>query len=73
MLPVRAAALWWYRKTTGTTSARSRSSPFRPKVHSLDIDPETHRVYASEEEEDGKPTARMVVYEAVIPPAQAIR
>jgi len=34
-------------------------------VHSLAVDPETHRVYTPEQEEDGKPAARMVVYEAV--------
>lgn len=34
-------------------------------VHSLAVDPETHRVYAPEQEEEGKPVARMVVYEAV--------
>ncbi len=34
-------------------------------VHSLAIDPETHRVYTPEQEEDGKPVARMVVYEAI--------
>ena len=36
------------------------------KVHSLAVDSETHRVFAPEQEMDGKPTARMVVYEAVI-------
>ena len=36
-----------------------------PNVHSLAVDAETHRVYAPEEQEDGKPVARMVVYEAV--------
>lgn len=35
-------------------------------VHSLAVDPETHRVYTPEQEADGKPVARMVVYEAVI-------
>src|SRR5881296_859256 len=35
------------------------------KVHSLAVDPETHRVYAPEQEADGKAVARMVVYEAV--------
>jgi DNA-binding beta-propeller fold protein YncE len=35
-------------------------------VHSLAVDPTTHRVYTPEQEEDGKPVARMVVYEAVI-------
>ena len=34
-------------------------------VHSLAIDPATHRVYVPEQEEDGKAVARMVVYEAV--------
>jgi DNA-binding beta-propeller fold protein YncE len=42
----------------------------QPKVHSLAVDPETHRVYAPEEEEEGKPVARMVVYEPVIPSAK---
>jgi len=36
-----------------------------PKVHSLAVDPETHRVYAPEEEEKGKPVSRMIVYEAI--------
>ena len=36
------------------------------KVHSLAVDPETHRVYAPEQEADGKAVARMVVYDAVI-------
>ena len=35
-------------------------------VHSLAVDPETHRVYTPEQEESGKPVARMVVYDAVI-------
>jgi hypothetical protein len=34
-------------------------------VHSLAVDPETHRVYTPEQEEHGKPVARMIVYEAV--------
>lgn len=34
-------------------------------VHSLAVDEETHRVYTPEQEENGKPTARMVVYSAV--------
>ena len=40
--------------------------PVQKKVHSLAVDPETHRVYAPEEEEDGKAVARMVVYEVVV-------
>lgn len=35
------------------------------KVHSLAVDERTHRVYAPEQEEDGKPVARMIVYEGV--------
>lgn len=35
-------------------------------VHSLAVDPETHRVYTPEQEEHGKPAARMIVYEAAV-------
>ena len=34
-------------------------------VHSLAVDEETHRVDTPEQEENGKPVARLVVYEAV--------
>ncbi len=37
------------------------------KIHSLTVDPDTHRVYAPEEQENGHPVARMVVFEAVQP------
>ncbi len=37
----------------------------QPKVHSLAVDLLTHRVYAPEQEEDGNPVSRMVVYEAI--------
>jgi len=40
--------------------------PVQKKVHSLAVDPETHRVYTPEQEENGRPVARMVVYEAVV-------
>src|SRR2546421_6222058 len=36
--------------------------------HSLAVDSKTHRVYMPEQEEDGKPVARMVVYEPVTGP-----
>lgn len=39
--------------------------PVQKKVHSLAVDFKTHRVYAPEQEGDGKPVARMGVYEAV--------
>jgi DNA-binding beta-propeller fold protein YncE len=38
--------------------------PVQKKVHSLTVDFTTHRVYAPEQEADGKPTALMGVYEA---------
>ena len=34
-------------------------------VHSLAVDPETHRVYTPEQEEGGKAVSRMVAYDAV--------
>jgi len=37
-------------------------------VHSLAVDRKTHRLYAPEEEEDGKPVARMLVFDAISKP-----
>jgi DNA-binding beta-propeller fold protein YncE len=34
-------------------------------VHTVAVDLKTHRLYTPEQEEDGKPVARMVVYDAV--------
>lgn len=39
--------------------------PVQRKVHSLAIDPETHRVYAPEQEENGAPAAKIAVFEVV--------
>ena len=42
--------------------------PVEPKIHSLAVDPQTHRVYApsnSAEQEKGRPVAKMFVFEAV--------
>jgi YVTN family beta-propeller protein len=39
--------------------------PVAHAVHSLAVDPETHRVFAPEQEESGMPVARLVVFEAV--------
>ena len=39
--------------------------PAQHKVHSLAVDERTHRVYVPEEEENGKPVARMIVYEPI--------
>ena len=41
--------------------------PVQRKVHSLAVDIETHRVYAPEEQENGRPVSRIVVYEAANP------
>jgi YVTN family beta-propeller protein len=38
--------------------------PVQEKVHSLAVDPETHRVYAPEQQEDGQAVAKLIVYEA---------
>jgi DNA-binding beta-propeller fold protein YncE len=40
--------------------------PVEPKVHSLAVDVQTHRVYAPEEQEHGRPVARMVIFDAVV-------
>jgi YVTN family beta-propeller protein len=39
--------------------------PVEPRVHSLAVDPRTHRVYAPAEQENGRPAAKMFVFEAV--------
>jgi hypothetical protein len=45
--------------------------PVKRKVHSLAVDVETHRVYAPKEEDQGRPVARMVIFDALVgPPAR---
>lgn len=39
--------------------------PVQKMVHSLAVDSASHRVYAPEQQENGRPVARMIVYEAV--------
>ena len=39
--------------------------PVQRLVHSLAVDTLTHRVYAPEQEENGKPVARMIIYESI--------
>ncbi len=39
--------------------------PVQKIVHSLAVDTATHRVYAPEQQENGQPVARMIVYEAI--------
>lgn len=38
--------------------------PVANAVHSLAVDPETHRVFAPEQEESGTPVSRLIVFEA---------
>lgn len=42
--------------------------PVQHAVHTLAIDLKTHNVYAPEQEEDGKPVARMLVFTAIANP-----
>ena len=39
--------------------------PVEPKIHSLAVDLRSHRVYAPAEQEKGRPTSKMFVFEAV--------
>jgi YVTN family beta-propeller protein len=39
--------------------------PVEPKIHSLAVDPRTHRVYAPAEQNKGRPASKMFVFEAV--------
>lgn len=39
--------------------------PVQYAVHSLAVDKNTHRVYAPEQQENGRPAAKMVVYDAI--------
>ncbi|PYM11101.1 MAG: hypothetical protein DMD81_27935 [Candidatus Rokuibacteriota bacterium] len=42
--------------------------PVEPKIHSLAVDPRTHRVYAPAEQVEGRPASKMFVFEAVTNP-----
>jgi len=46
--------------------AKMEDFPGPHAVHTLAVDLQTHRVYAPEQEADGRPVARMTVYEAVV-------
>jgi hypothetical protein len=43
----------------------SEGFPVQNMVHSLAVDTATHRVYEPEQQENGKPVARTIVYEAI--------
>jgi len=40
--------------------------PVEPRIHSLAVDPRSHRVYAPAEHASGRPASKMFVFEAVI-------
>jgi hypothetical protein len=42
--------------------------PVQHTAHTLAVDPDTHRVYTPEQEADGKPVARMALYDALTKP-----
>ena len=39
--------------------------PAEPKIHSLAVDPRTHRLYTPAEQDKGRPASKMFVFEAV--------
>jgi DNA-binding beta-propeller fold protein YncE len=57
-----------FQEVDGDHFAKIEDFPVQKLVHSLAVDPATHRVYAPEQEEDGKPVARMVIYERLEQP-----
>jgi YVTN family beta-propeller protein len=59
-----SGAISAFQVTAGGDTRKLEDVRVQPHVHSLAVDPSTHRVYAPEQEEDGKPVARMVVYDA---------
>jgi hypothetical protein len=40
--------------------------PMERKVHSLAVDVNTHRVYVPEQEEQGRPVAKLIVFDALV-------
>jgi len=44
--------------------------PVEKKLHSLAVDLRTHKIYAPEQEENGRPAARIAIFDAVVSPAE---
>ena len=57
---------WGWHRFPNPNGYTLENFPVQPKVHSLAVDPETHRAYTPEEQENGHGVARMIVYEAVV-------
>ena len=54
-----------YQEVDGGHFRKIEDFPVQKMVHSLAVDASSHRVYAPEQQEDGHPVARMIVYEAL--------
>jgi len=66
MLPAAAASSLSIKEEDAQRFRKIDDFPVQKMVHSLAVDTSSHRVYAPEQEENGHPVARMVVYEAVV-------
>ena len=62
-----SGAIWVLHQDDPNHYRKLEDFPVQHAVHRLAVDPSTHRLYKPEQEEDHKPVARMVVYEAVNP------
>jgi len=65
MQPARAASLQFSGKMTQNITGNWRTFRCRRRFTALPFDTAPHRVYAPEEQENGRPVARMIVYEAL--------
>ncbi len=59
-----SGAISIFQQDDSTHYRKLQEFPVEKKVHSIAVDQKTHRVYTPEEQEDGKPVARIIVYEA---------
>ncbi len=60
-----SGAISTFRQDDPTHYRKLQDYPVEKRVHSIVVDQQNHRVYTPEEQEGGKPVARMVVYDAV--------
>jgi hypothetical protein len=63
--PAEAGRSRYSGRTNPTHYRKLQDLPVEKKVHSIAIDDPTHRVHTPEEQEQGKPVARMIAYEPV--------
>ncbi|MDE3135858.1 MAG: YncE family protein [Acidobacteriota bacterium] len=60
-----SGAISAFREETPDRYRKIEDFPVPYAVHSIAIDPATHRVYAPEQQLDGKPASKLAIYEAV--------